>query len=105
MKEDSAFAKDVGTATAEGEAFITDMSESQLITMIRDKNFQALQLWLRHHHPKYGNKVDVSAKLSVDEPLTEEQEMLIKEALRLAGIDGDNDEFQPPSGGDSARTS
>ena len=86
-RQDPEFAKEADAAIAEGEALITDMSESQLISLIRDRNFQALQLWLRHHHPKYGNKVEVTGHLNVkEEPLTPEQEELVKKALGLAGL-------------------
>ncbi len=68
-RENKKFAREADTAIAEGEAFITDMSESQLISLIRDRNFQALQLWLRHHHPKYTNKVEVTGHLNMKEEL------------------------------------
>jgi predicted DNA binding protein len=85
--EDKKFAKKVDMAILEGEALITDMSESQLISLIHDRNFQALQLWLRHHHPKYNNKVEVIGHLNMkEEPLTPEQEKLVKKALGLAGL-------------------
>jgi predicted DNA binding protein len=87
LKEDKDFAKEAEAAIAEGEALITDMSESQLISLIRDRNFQALQLWLRHHHPKYTNKVEVTGRLNMkEEPLTPEQEELVEKALGLAGV-------------------
>ena len=86
-RENKKFAKEADAAIAEGEAFITDMSESQLISLIRDRNFQALQLWLRHHHPKYGDKIEVTGHLNVkEEPLTPEQEELVEKALGLAGL-------------------
>jgi len=90
-RENKKFAKEADTAIAEGEAFITDMSESQLISLIRDRNFQALQLWLRHHHPKYSNKIEVDGRLTYsDEELTPEQIALVKAALRLASFDKKN---------------
>jgi len=86
------FAKETDTAIAEGEALITDLTESQLISLIRDRNFQALQLWLRHHHPKYSNKVEVNGHLTYsDEELTPEQMALVKTALRLASFDKKNE--------------
>jgi len=86
-RENKKFAKEADTAIAEGEAFITDMSESQLISLIRDRNFQALHLWLKNHHPKYGDKVEVTGHLNMkEEPLTPEQEELVKKALGLAGL-------------------
>lgn len=86
-RESKKFAREADAAIAEGEAFITDMSESQLISLIRDRNFQALQLWLRHHHPKYGDKIEVTGHLNVkEEPLTPDQEELVEKALGLAGL-------------------
>jgi dsRNA-specific ribonuclease len=85
--EDKKFAKEVDMAILEGEALITDMSESQLISLIHDRNFQALQLWLRHHHPKYTNKVEITAQFKdPDEKLNPEQKAIIKKALRLASL-------------------
>jgi len=87
-KENPEFAKSTDEAITEGELLITDMSESQLISLIRDKNFPAIQLWLRHHHPKYGNKLEVSGNLRVEEkPLSPEQQNLVAEALRLVGLE------------------
>ena len=86
-RRDPEFAKATDAAIAEGEALITDMSESQLISLIRDKNFAAIQLWLRHHHPKYGQKVEITANFqSQQDELTPEQEAVVREALRLASL-------------------
>ena len=85
-REDKEFAKSADEAIAEGEAFITDMSESQLISMIRDRNFQAIQLWLRHHHAKYSQKIEITANISQQDELTPEQEAVVREALRLASL-------------------
>jgi hypothetical protein len=85
-QKDKSFAKEIDTAIAEGEAMITDMSEAQLITLIRDKNFQAVQLWLKSHHPKYGNRLEVTGNFQqAQDKLTPEQETTVREALRLAG--------------------
>ena len=87
-RKNQKFAKEANAAIAEGEAFITDISEGQLISLIRDRNFQALQFWLRHHHPKYSNKVEINGHLTYsDEELTPEQMALVKTALRLASFD------------------
>ena len=86
--KDPKFAKEVNTAIAEGEALINDLSESQLISLIRDRNFQALHLWLKSHHPKYGQKVELNGHITYsDEELTPEQTNVIKQALRLASFD------------------
>lgn len=81
--KDEAFRKDVDQAITDGEALITDMSESQLISLVRDKHFPAVQMWLRHHHPAYTNKLEIKHAMQ-DENLTPEQEALVREALRLA---------------------
>lgn len=83
--EDKEFKKSAEEAILEGEAFITDMTESQLISLIKDKNFHAIQLWLRHHHPKYNNRVEINATITNPiEQLTPEGEAIIKEAAKLA---------------------
>ena len=84
--EDEEFRKSSDEAQAEGEALITDMSESQLISLIRDKKFQAVHLWLRHHHPKYGDKIEVISRSAELEALTPEQDALVRKALKLAGL-------------------
>ncbi len=80
-REDAQFLKDSDEALRDGEGMINDMSESQLLTMIKEKNFPAIQLWLRQHHPKYGNKMEITAKIKTEEPLSPEQEQLIREML------------------------
>lgn len=92
-KENGKFKIATDDAIIEGEVLITDMSESQLISLIRDKNFAAIQLWLRHHHPRYTNKVEISGHLThSDEELTPEQSALVKAALRLASFDKNHGE-------------
>lgn len=84
-KEDDDFNKAMAEALAEGEAFITDMSESQLISLIKDKHFPAVHLWLRQHHPKYKDKVEITGRFIHERrEQTAEDKELIKEALRLA---------------------
>lgn len=100
LGEDKKFKQEANTAMLEGEDFITDMSESQLISLIKDRNFSAIQLWLRQHHPKYGNKLEFIGHLKVEnEPLTPEQQELIKEALQLAGMGNnkENNQHEPDS--------
>lgn len=89
--KDKRFAQDADSAITEGEALITDMSESQLISLIRDKHFPAVQLWLRQHHPAYRNRLEVSATPPRDE-LTPEQETVVREALRLASLHKSNEQ-------------
>ncbi len=86
-KENKEFAKDADEAITEGEMLITDMSESQLISLVRDKNFAAIQLWLRHHHPKYAQRIEISGNINQpQEELNPEQEAIVRDALRLAAL-------------------
>lgn len=86
-QEDKKFARAVEEAILEGEMLINDLSELQLINLIKDKNFPAIRLWLQVHSKKYNPKVEVTGHLNVkEEPLTLEQEELVKKALGLAGL-------------------
>ena len=83
--EDEKFRKAVDEAIAEGETFINDMSESQLISLIKEKNWAAISFWLRHHHPRYAQRIEISANINQpQEELNPEQEAVVREALRLA---------------------
>ena len=86
-QEDQDFAAKADEAIAEGSALVNDMAESQLMSAIRDKNLTAIIFWLKHHHPSYATKVEVTARLKADnEVLTPEQEALVTKALKLAAL-------------------
>lgn len=84
--DDEEFAFQAAEVVTEGEKFINDMSESQLINLIKDKNLPAINLWLKTHHPKYAAKVQIEGKIQTEQVLTLEQEELIKKALDLGGL-------------------
>jgi predicted DNA-binding transcriptional regulator AlpA len=87
-KEDSEFEKLAEVAITEGEGFITDLSESQLISLIKDRSFPAIQLWLKHHNNKYKTKVEISGSLlQIREELTQEETDVLRQALELAGFE------------------
>jgi len=74
-------------AIREGELFVNDLSESQVLSLIKDKNWQAIQFWLRNNSPKYADKIKVEANIKqLTEKLTPEQEKVVREALRLAAL-------------------
>lgn len=86
-QEDQDFATKADEAIAEGALLVNDMAESQLMAAIRDKNLTAIIFWLKHHHPHYATKVEVTARLKADnEVLTPEQEALVTKALKLASL-------------------
>jgi hypothetical protein len=86
-KENEEFTELADNAIAEGSLLVNDMAESQLMAAIREKNLTAIIFWLKHHHPNYATKVEVTARLKSDnEILTPEQEALVTKALKLASL-------------------
>lgn len=83
--EDKEFSKAMDKAMKEGEEFVNDMSESQLLTMIKEKNWSAISFWLKHHHTAYRTRVEIATAVPQEE-LTPEQEEVVREALRLATL-------------------
>lgn len=81
--EDEKFKKDFDEALAEGEALINDMSESQLLTLIKEKNWSAISFWLKHRNPRFTDKIEITTKKDLEE-LTPEQETIVRQALELA---------------------
>jgi len=55
-QDDKEFLQQSQDAISQGIEFINDMSESQLITLIREKKMPAIALWLRHNNPRYMKK-------------------------------------------------
>lgn len=84
-KEDQSFLKNMDLALAEGVALVNDMSESQLLTLIKEKNYAAISFWLRHRNDNYKNKLEITTKEDSEE-LTPAQAKIVKEALKLAKI-------------------
>jgi hypothetical protein len=84
--DDEEFRKEMELALDDGEALVNDMSESQLLSLIKEKNWSAISFWLRHRNPKFRDKVEVTAKFTDDGKLSPEQEVLVREALRLASF-------------------
>lgn len=88
--EEETFRKATEEALAEGEELVNDMSESQLIALIREKNFSAIRFWLNHRSPKFRNSIDINANIhNQTDELTPEQETIVKEALKLASFIND----------------
>jgi hypothetical protein len=85
--EDEGFLKRSKDAMEEGVEFINDMSESQIISLIKDRSFQAIQLWLKQHHPSYKQK-DFQAGFAI----TESGDKTIFEIF--ANLDPETEEFR-----------
>jgi len=91
-KEDEEFCIEADEAINAGEQLINDLSESQLVSLIKDKNFPAINLWLRQHHPKYSNRLEVTARIKSDDVMTPEQEKIVRQALGLVEEKSPNNE-------------
>lgn len=95
-QEDEQFRKDMETALAEGEELVNDMSESQLLSLIREKNWNAISFWLRKRSPRFRDRVEVTANFERQEELSPEQEAIVQQALQLAAAPQKETESQAP---------
>lgn len=86
MKEDPQFAEEVQKAKQEGLEVMNDFAESKLLTGITNDNLSAIFYWLKHRHPDYSNKLELTTKHEISYTLSEEQKEIIKEALKLSGL-------------------
>ena len=81
------FEKQVDEALLEGWAFMSDIAENQLFSLISDKKIEAIRLYLSTHNPRYSNKLELSGSVTTKEkPLTREQKKAMREALKLSSI-------------------
>mgnify|MGYP001160658954 CR=1 FL=1 len=86
-EEDKNFSEQVEQALAEGQSNISGLAESKLIAAIQDQNMTGIIFWLKSHHKDYSNKLEITGKLKTEnEPLTPEQEEILKKALELASF-------------------
>lgn len=84
--QNKAFKKELEAAQDEGRAFMCDVAENQLFSLIGEKKYEAIRFFLSTHNPRYSNKLEVSGSVTSDTPLTKEQKKLIREALKLSSI-------------------
>lgn len=86
-KDDEKFSKEADEAIAKGRLFINDLAESKLLAAIQDQNMTGIIFWLKHNHPVYTTRVEISQVDNEDKnQLKPEEEEKVKKALRLAGI-------------------
>lgn len=84
-KEDKGFYDAMEEALREGEELINDLSESQLLSMIKEKNWSAIRFWLSHRNPKFKDKIEVTTKSENEKvELSPKQEAIVREALTLS---------------------
>ncbi len=83
---DPEFIKALNGALLEGKLLVNDVAESQLMAAIRERNMTAIVFWLKHNHPSYKTKVEITAHIKENYELTPEQRALVGEALRRAAL-------------------
>ncbi len=85
-REDSGFAVVADEAMRDGERLMCDMGESQIVSLMRDKHFPAIMAYLRSHHPRYANKLELEGRIEHVEKrkMTPEEKALLEKSLRLA---------------------
>ncbi len=81
--EDKEFMRESDDALKQGYEFINDMSESQIVTLIKEKRLPAIALWLKHHHPKYGSRARSYTPITPIENLTPNENTILRKALNL----------------------
>ena len=87
VKENNKFEKQVDDAITEGRTFMSDIAENQLFSLIGERKFEAIRLYLSTHNSRYSNKLELSGAVSTkSEPLTKEQKKQIREALKLSSL-------------------
>ena len=84
-KRDKSFVKKMDEAMSEGVALVNDMSESQLLTLIQEKNYPAISFWLRHRNDNYKDKIEVTTKTD-DDKMSPSQIKTAREAFKRGKI-------------------
>jgi hypothetical protein len=84
-KEDKTFEKKMDESLKSGVAFVNDMSESQLLTLIKEKSYSAISFWLRHRNDNYKDRIEITTKED-NEALSPSQAKVVRHALKLASI-------------------
>ncbi len=85
LKEDKEFAKEYAEAEAAGVEFVNDMSESQLLQLIKDRKFSAIRLWLTSNHKRFATK-PLKAQSEKNTELSDDQKDTIKQAMQYANL-------------------
>jgi hypothetical protein len=103
MDEDDEFKKEVTQALAEGETFMNEMTEAQVVALIKDRHWPAMRFWLTHHDTKYSNRLEIIPRGIEDDSLDEKQKDIAERALKaIKGLkdDEEDDESEDDNEGD-----
>ena len=82
--EDGNFARECDAALREGIELINDMSELQVVQLIKERKLPAINLWLKFNNPRYGGKINPRLPALALVDLSPEEEKLFKKALALS---------------------
>lgn len=86
-KDSPEFTKQSDQSLLDGSLLVNDMTESQLMSAIKDKNMTGIIFWLKHHHPAYATRVEVTTNnKNQDVELTDEQKALLNKALEMVAL-------------------
>jgi hypothetical protein len=92
-QQDKVFHARAVQALKDGIQMINDMAESQLLGAIRDKDMAAIKFWLKHHHPIYSTKIELTSTEQPDNELTSNQKAILKKALEMVAFKRDTNEY------------
>ena len=80
---DKIFKRQSMDAMAAGIEFVNDMSESQIIQLIKKEKMPAIAMWLKHNSKRYGAKGRSYTPVASTDDLTPDEEKIVLEALAL----------------------
>jgi hypothetical protein len=84
-KEDIGFAQASNEALRHGIEFINDMSESQMIQLIKERKMPAIAMWLKNNSARYGASRSTQVPVLSAPELTDDEARLFRKALALSG--------------------
>ncbi|OHA34621.1 MAG: hypothetical protein A3A22_02080 [Candidatus Taylorbacteria bacterium RIFCSPLOWO2_01_FULL_45_34b] len=81
------FAQEVDDALREGREFVSDIAETQMFSLISQGKSEMIKYFLSHNNARYRDRLELSGTVNTkDEPLTETQKKLIRQALQLSSL-------------------
>jgi len=84
-KQDTQFAKLADEALSEGRVIVNELGEAQTISLMKERDMQAIRFWLSHNDPRYSNKLEIKGLIyHASDKLTPEQEKIMRQALKFA---------------------
>ncbi len=90
MKKSSSFSKEVEVATTEGRILVSEIAESQILSLIKNQKMDAIRFWLINNSPRYTDKLHIVSKDTKEEIMTPKQQAIYKRAIELGSFDHKN---------------